>query len=95
MTTFYLEIHPHGASVSNAQLKLEIDRIIADRIRKLDGFGLGSIDVHLDNGVVNLVGAAAPRARLSSGRRHRTSARCQQTDRSGCQSTSLREELAV
>lgn len=45
--------------VPDAQLKAQIDRIIADRIHRLGGFGFGSITAHLKDGVVTLTGTAA------------------------------------
>lgn len=47
-------------SVPDAQLKPQIDRIIADRIHKLGGFGFGSVKADVKEGVVTLSGAAAP-----------------------------------
>ena len=52
-------IEVSGPSVPDAQLKTQIDKIIADRIRQLGGFGFGSMTAHVKNGAVILSGAAA------------------------------------
>jgi hyperosmotically inducible periplasmic protein len=49
-----------GPGVPDTQLKPQIDRIIADRIRKLGGFGFGSINANVKGGIVTLSGSAAP-----------------------------------
>ena len=48
-----------GPRVPDDQLKPQIDRIIAARIRRLGGFGFGSITARLKDGVVTLTGTAA------------------------------------
>ncbi len=52
-------IEVSGPSVPDAQLKALIDKIIADRIRELGGFGYGSMTAHLKDGAVTLSGGAA------------------------------------
>lgn len=53
-------IEVSGPLVPDAQLKPQIHKIIADRIRKLGDFGVGSITARVHNGAVTLSGAAAP-----------------------------------
>jgi osmotically-inducible protein OsmY len=53
-------IEVSGPRILDARLKTQIDKIIADRIRKLGGFGFGSMTVHVQDGAVTLSGAAAP-----------------------------------
>lgn len=53
-----------GPSIPDAQLKPQIDRIIADRIHKLGGFGYGSMKADVKSGVVTLSGSAAPELAL-------------------------------
>lgn len=48
-----------GPIVPDAQLKTQIDKIIKDRIRKLGGFGVGSIAAIVKDGAVTLSGSAA------------------------------------
>lgn len=47
--------------IADAQLKTRANRIITDRIRKLGGFGYGSISAQVKDGAVILTGFAAPR----------------------------------
>ena len=49
-----------GPIIPDSQLKTQINKIIAARIRKLGGFGVGSIAVHVQNGAATLSGTAAP-----------------------------------
>ena len=49
-----------GPRVPDAQLKTQVDKIIADQIRKLGGFGYGSMDAGVQNGAVTLSGYATP-----------------------------------
>ena len=53
-------IQVSGPQVPDTQLKTQIDKIIADRISKLGGFGFGSMIAHVQNGAVTLSGSAAP-----------------------------------
>lgn len=52
-------IEVSGPVVSDQELKAEIHLIIADQIRKLGGFGVGSMNAHVQHGVVILSGSAA------------------------------------
>lgn len=49
-----------GPRVPDAQLAIQVNRIIADRIHKLGGFGHGSMTADVKNGAVTLSGNAAP-----------------------------------
>jgi osmotically-inducible protein OsmY len=49
-----------GPQVPDAQLKAEIDKIIADRIRALGTFGFGTMKAQVRDGAVTLSGSAAP-----------------------------------
>ena len=49
-----------GPNVPDEELTRQIKTLIADRIRKLGGFGFGSISVNVKDGVVTLSGYAAP-----------------------------------
>lgn len=54
------EIEVPGPAVPDGELKAEVDLIIADQIRKLGGFGFGSMKAAVSGGVVTLSGTAAP-----------------------------------
>lgn len=49
-----------GPSAPDWQLKTQVDKIIADRIRKLGRFGYGSIIAGVKDGAVTLSGTATP-----------------------------------
>jgi hyperosmotically inducible periplasmic protein len=49
-----------GPNVPDKELSKQVKNLIADRIRRLGGFGFGSISVSVKNGVVTLSGYAAP-----------------------------------
>jgi osmotically-inducible protein OsmY len=49
-----------GPNVPDDELSEHIKNLIKDRIRRLGGFGFGSISVNVRNGVVTLNGYAAP-----------------------------------
>ena len=49
-----------GPRVPDGQLAIQVNRIIADRIHKLGGFGYGSMTADVQNGAVTLSGTAAP-----------------------------------
>ena len=49
-----------GSNVPDEELTRQIKNLISDRIRKLGGFGFGSISVIVKDGVVTLSGYAAP-----------------------------------
>jgi len=49
-----------GPRVPDAQLTIQVNRIIADRIHKLAGFGYGSMTADVQNGAVTLSGTATP-----------------------------------
>jgi hyperosmotically inducible periplasmic protein len=53
-----------GPNVSDEELSKQIKNLITDRIRKLGGFGFGSISVNVRDGVVTLSGYAAPQLTL-------------------------------
>ena len=53
-----------GPTVPDKELSKEIRNLITDRIRKLGGFGFGSISAQVQNGVVTLSGYAAPQLAL-------------------------------
>ncbi len=53
-------IEVSGPSTPDAQLKTQVDKIIADRIRKLGRFESGSIIARVRDGAVTLSGAATP-----------------------------------
>jgi hyperosmotically inducible protein len=53
-----------GPTVPDKELRKEIKNLITDRIRKLGGFGFGSISARVQNGVVTLRGYAAPQLAL-------------------------------
>jgi len=48
-----------GPVVPDEKLTRQINKLVADRIRKLGGFGFGSISAKVDHGVVTLSGFAA------------------------------------
>ena len=48
-----------GPDVPDSELNKQIKSLIKDRIRRLGGFGFGSISVNVKNGVVTLSGYAA------------------------------------
>ncbi len=48
-----------GPNVPDNELSKQIKNLIKDRIRRLGGFGFGSISVNVKNGVVTLSGYAA------------------------------------
>lgn len=61
-----------GPSIPDVQLKAQIDRIIAERLHKLGGFGFGAMMANVRGGVVTHSGTAAPeltRAWLRNGER--------------------------
>lgn len=47
-----------GPAVPDGQLKAQVTRVIADRLRKLGGLGFGSISARVRDGVVTLTGTA-------------------------------------
>ena len=49
-----------GPNVPDNELSKQIKSLITDRIRKLGGFGFGSISAQVKDGVVTLSGYAAP-----------------------------------
>jgi osmotically-inducible protein OsmY len=49
-----------GPNVPDVELSKQIKTLITDRIRRLGGFGFGSISVNVKDGVVTLSGYAAP-----------------------------------
>ena len=49
-----------GPVVPDEKLTRQIDKLVADRIRRLGGFGFGSISARVNHGVVTLSGYAAP-----------------------------------
>ena len=49
-----------GPNVPDEELNKQVKNLIANRIRRLGGFGFGSISVSVKNGVVTLSGYAAP-----------------------------------
>ena len=49
-----------GPNVPDEELSKQVKNLIADRIRRLGGFGFGSISVSVKDGVVTLSGYAAP-----------------------------------
>jgi osmotically-inducible protein OsmY len=53
-----------GPTVPDKELGKEIKNLIADRIRRLGGFGFGSISAQVHDGVVTLRGYAAPQLAL-------------------------------
>jgi Predicted periplasmic or secreted lipoprotein len=53
-----------GPNVPDDELSKQIKNLITDRIRKLGGFGFGSISLEVKNGVVTLNGYAAPQLAL-------------------------------
>jgi osmotically-inducible protein OsmY len=53
-----------GPDVPDDELSKQIKNLITDRIRKLGGFGFGSISAKVKNGVVTLSGYAAPELAL-------------------------------
>lgn len=57
-------IEVDGPRVPDSELKSKIDQIITGQIRKLGGFGFGSMRAKVHDGVVTLSGAAA--AQLAS-----------------------------
>lgn len=48
-----------GPRIPDDQLQPQVNRIIADRIHQLGGFGFGSMTARLKDGVVTLTGTAA------------------------------------
>lgn len=54
-------IEVNGPRVPDEELQAQADRIIANRIRSLGGFGVGSITARLKDGAVTLSGTAAVR----------------------------------
>jgi hyperosmotically inducible protein len=57
-------IEVSGLNVPDEELTRQIKNLIADRIRKLGGFGFGSISVNVKDGVVTLSGYSAPQLKL-------------------------------
>jgi osmotically-inducible protein OsmY len=53
-----------GPTVPDKELAKQIKNLITDRIRRLGGFGFGSISAHVQGGVVTLSGSAAPQLML-------------------------------
>ena len=53
-----------GPAIPDKELSKEIKNLIIDRIRKLGGFGFGSISAQVQDGVVTLRGYAAPQLAL-------------------------------
>jgi len=53
-----------GPAVPDKELAREIKSLITDRIRRLGGFGFGSISAQVQDGVVTLSGHAAPQLML-------------------------------
>jgi hyperosmotically inducible protein len=53
-----------GPAVPDKELSKEIKNLITDRIRRLGGFGFGSIAAQVQDGVVTLRGYAAPQLAL-------------------------------
>jgi hyperosmotically inducible periplasmic protein len=53
-----------GPTVPDKELSKQIKNLITDRIRRLGGFGFGSISAHVQGGVVTLSGYAAPQLTL-------------------------------
>jgi osmotically-inducible protein OsmY len=53
-----------GPVVPDEKLTTQIDKLVADRIRRLGGFGFGSIAANVNHGVVTLSGYAAPQLTL-------------------------------
>jgi hyperosmotically inducible protein len=49
-----------GPNIPDDELSMQIKNLITNRIRKLGGFGFGSISAKVKNGVVTLSGYAAP-----------------------------------
>ena len=53
-----------GPTVPDKELSQQIKNLITERIRRLGGFGFGSISAQVQNGVVTLSGYAAPQLTL-------------------------------
>jgi hyperosmotically inducible periplasmic protein len=58
------QVEVSGPNVTDQELTRQIKNLITDRIRKLGGFGFGSISVNVKDGVVTLNGFAAPQLTL-------------------------------
>jgi osmotically-inducible protein OsmY len=54
------DIEVAGPAIPDQQLEALINHIVADRLRRLGGFGYGSVTARVQNGVVTLSGTAAP-----------------------------------